>query len=226
VLLCEFRRTFAFGTDIARVLRVGWDADSKGLATSLATFNIDLIPRLINPCQSLALSSEPSHMPGMISIGPSRYAEADGSPSSLRRKIEDALAPGSEAIEGRLGWGRWGFGFGFSRAMGEAMLGARPCEMLVPEMLSERRLTLREGFDGFDGAAVVAAPTATAAAGAGAMVEVVVSSGCGIAGGMSAGAVPSSSRSGPANTIKDAVLDDEARLRGAGGPLLRFTPAC
>jgi hypothetical protein len=103
--------------------------------------------------------------------------------------------------------------------MGDAMLGARFCGILVPEMLSERRLTLREGFDGFDGAA-------TATVGAGAVEVEVVSSGCGIAGGMSAGAVPSSSRSGPANTIKDAELDDEARLRGAGGPLLRLTPAC
>jgi len=70
---------------------------SMGHATSFATFRIDLIPRLMRPRQSRAESSEPSQIPGRISMGPSAYGTDGDSSSRCRKK-----AAGSETTDGRL----------------------------------------------------------------------------------------------------------------------------
>ena len=58
-----FERSLRFGVEAKGF--TGF-AESKGDTTSFATFKMDLIPRSISPFQSRALSSEPSHIPGMI----------------------------------------------------------------------------------------------------------------------------------------------------------------
>ena len=70
-----------------------------GHATSFATLRIDLIPRLTRPRQSRADSSEPSQIPGRISMGPSAYGTDGESSSRCRRWV---VAAGSETTEGRL----------------------------------------------------------------------------------------------------------------------------
>ena len=115
-------------------------AASTGLATSLATLRMALMRRDTRPGQSRALSSDPSQIPGMISIGPSRYGAPFVSLSSLYSSVA-ALAPGRDAIEGRRGCGGAAPAASDAGAVGEDGLAC--CEELALEMGRESRLTLR-----------------------------------------------------------------------------------
>lgn len=115
-------------------------AASTGPATSLATLRMALMRRDTRPGQSRALSSAPSQIPGMISIGPSRYGAPFVSLSSLYRSVA-ALAPGSDAIDGRRGGGGAPPAASDAGAVGEDGLAC--CEEPALEMERESRLTLR-----------------------------------------------------------------------------------
>lgn len=58
----------------------------QGQTTSFATFNIHLIPNRLSTFGSLAFNSEPSQIPGKISLGPCSYGNSSsissGSPAS------------------------------------------------------------------------------------------------------------------------------------------------
>lgn len=77
-----------------------------GQVTSFATLSTDLTPLAMRPLQSRALSSLPSQTPGRIWTGPSSYGTCTApvsspSPSSsLRCRMDDVLALGSEMIDG------------------------------------------------------------------------------------------------------------------------------